>query len=215
VDLVVIGARADGQAHLVVEALAEGVAHRVVAFLDETPELWGTEVFDIPVLGSLDRIQEAVAMGAKGAMIAIGVAAARERIAESVRTTGLELVTIVHPRAYVAPSAVLGAGTFVGATATISTGANVGELVMVSPLAMVSHHVRVGDCAQISPGAVLGGRSRVGKRSFVGLGAVVVSERSVGDDAIVGAGAVVISDVPAGVTVAGVPAQPLPRRSSE
>src|SRR5438876_11865306 len=104
-DLVLIGARVDGQAHIVLEALAEGIPHRVGAFLDETPELWGTNVYEIPVLGPPDRIQDAVAMGAHGAMISIGLGMARERLAPAIRAAGLEFVSIVHPRAYVALSA--------------------------------------------------------------------------------------------------------------
>ncbi len=52
----------------------------------------------------------------------------------------------------------------------------------------------------------------IGENVWIGGGAIVVGGVTIGDDAIVAAGAVVTRDVPAGVTVAGVPARALPPR---
>lgn len=52
-------------------------------------------------------------------------------------------------------------------------------------------------------------RTRVGRRASIGTGAVVLCGVTIGDGALVGAGAVVTHDVPAGATVAGVPARAL------
>lgn len=208
--MVLIGARVDGQAHLVLDLLEETGEHEVVAFLDETPELWGREVFGRPVLGSVDAIDRAVALGAQGGMVSIGSGAARERLANAFDKAGLEQPSLIHPRVSVAPSARIGRGVFVGANAVISSGARVGDLALVAPACVVSHHVVVGAAASLSPGAKLAGRSRVGRRAFLGLGAMVLPDCRVGDDAVVGAGAVVNRNVLAGCTVAGVPARNLP-----
>jgi sugar O-acyltransferase (sialic acid O-acetyltransferase NeuD family) len=204
--LVLIGARKDGQAHIVLDALADGVPHEVVAFLDETPSLWNTRVHGIPVLGPPSAVAKAIELGAQGAMVSIGNSRARERLGEQMRQAGLELPTLVHPRAYVAPSAVLGRGVFVGAMATVNTGARIDDLAFLPPTAFVSHHVHVEAGATLSPGVTLGGRCRVGRRAFLGLGAIVLPDRTIGDDAVVGAGAVVIHDVAPGAMVAGSPA---------
>jgi sugar O-acyltransferase (sialic acid O-acetyltransferase NeuD family) len=213
VKLAVVGARAGGGAHMVLDLVADGAPFEVVAFLDDDPALWGTTVRGVPVLGPSADAARALDAGAEGAVVFLASPHDRERVARIVVAVGLHLPVVVHPRAYVAPSARLGRGTFVGAMATVSTGARVGELVMVAPTAMVSHHVEVGDLAQLSPGCRLGGRARVGRRAFLGLGATVVSERTVGDDAVVWAGAVVTADVAPGTTVAGVPARPLEPRT--
>jgi serine O-acetyltransferase len=51
---------------------------------------------------------------------------------------------------------------------------------------------------------------RVGNRVTIGAGATLLGGITVGDDAVIAAGAVVLSDVPAGATVAGVPARVIP-----
>ena len=51
------------------------------------------------------------------------------------------------------------------------------------------------------------GSSRVDALAHIGAGAVIRQGIHIGEAAIVGAGAVVVKDVPAGVTVVGVPAK--------
>lgn len=211
--LAVIGARADGGAHMILDLITDGAPHEVIAFLDDNPALWGTKVCGVPVLGSSADARRAVEAGAEGAVVFLPSPHVRERAADLALAAGLSLPVLVHPRAYVAPSASLGRGTFVGAMAMVSTGARVGELVMVAPTALVSHHAEVGDQVQLSPGCRVGGRARIGRRAFLGLGVTVVSERTVGDDAVVWAGAVVTTDVAPGVTVGGVPARPVESRT--
>ena len=212
--LVVVGARADQGAHMVLDTIADGAPHVVVAFLDDDPKLWNTTLHGVPVLGPATDAARAVAAGAEGAVVFVADPRQRERLAGIMRAARLALPFLVHPRAYVAPSATLGAGTFVGAMATVSTGAKIGELVMVLPTALVSHHVTVGDFAQLSPGCRVGGRARIGRRAFLGLGATVISERTIGDDAEVWAGAVVTRDVPPAAIVAGVPGRVRDRADS-
>lgn len=207
--VVVVGARVDGFAHLVLDHLEHHTPHEVVGFLDETPALAGTRVFDLPVFGGLDRVDAARAAGATGAFIAIGHGAARARMAPVLEAAGLALVSIVAPGAYVAPSARLGEGVFVGANAVVSSGTVVGDLTLVLSLSIVGHHARVGRASLLSGNVLLGGRARVGDRVLLGLGARVMADVEVGDDAVVGTGAVVTRDVPPAARVAGIPARPL------
>ena len=76
-DLVLVGARADGHAGVVLDTLTEGFPHRVVAFLDETEALWGTKVRGIEVLGGPDEFARAVGQGARGGVVSIADPAAR------------------------------------------------------------------------------------------------------------------------------------------
>lgn len=54
--------------------------------------------------------------------------------------------------------------------------------------------------------------SRVGNKVFLGSNSTLVAPVKIGDKAVIGAGAVVTKDVPAGITVVGVPAKPFPKK---
>jgi sugar O-acyltransferase (sialic acid O-acetyltransferase NeuD family) len=122
---------------------------------------------------------------------------------------------MVHPRAYVSPSARVLAGTVVGPMAVVNTNSRVGRGVIVNTGAIVGHDTRVGDAAHVGAHVVLAGGVQVGECAFVAPGADVIPAVRVGAYAIVGAGAVVLHDVPAATTVAGVPARLLGSKHRE
>jgi acetyltransferase EpsM len=104
----------------------------------------------------------------------------------------------IHPRAYVASSARIGAGAVVMAGALVQ---------VINTGAVVEHDTVVGDLVQVGPGAVLGGGVRIGPGSFVGLGARIRDHVEIGAEAMIAMGAVVVRDVAEGSTVMGVPAR--------
>ena len=122
-------------------------------------------------------------------------------------------LTVVHPKAVVAASASLGAGSFIAAMAVVAPMAVLGRSVIVNHGAIVDHDVTVGEFSHVAPGAALGGGVSVGRAVLIGSGAVVALGVRIGDGAVIGAGAVVRRDVPSGAVVAGVPAVELkPKR---
>ena len=139
----------------------------------------------------------------------------RRPVTDRILRAGLELTTIVHPRAHVASTSTVGSGTIVAPGVVVGAAATIGDNVVLGRGTLVGHHTQIGDFATFGPGANVAGNVRVGSNVFVGMGAVVRDHVEIGDGATVGMGAVVVRDVRAGVTVHGVPARPVPARRPE
>jgi serine O-acetyltransferase len=96
----------------------------------------------------------------------------------------------------------------------ILVGADIGGgLYVAHPVGCVIAPARMGRNCSVIASVTIGMRNEwafpvIGDNVFVGAGARVLGGICVGDNAVIGANAVVIHDVPAGVTVVGVPAQP-------
>ena len=208
--LVIIGAKADGQLPVALEAIEATKDLQVVALIDDDKALWGQELLGLPVLGGMTAlVAQAPKLRLEAAFIAVGDPAARGKLAAQVKRLGLALPAIVHPAAYVSARATIAEGGFIGAGVQVLPGATIGQQARINAGAVISHHVRLGCHVTIGPNATLTGRSEVCDYAFIGAGSTVLNEVQIGDHAIVGAGAVVTHDVAAGLTVAGVPARPL------
>jgi acetyltransferase EpsM len=119
--------------------------------------------------------------------------------------------TVIHPTAWVSPSARLDPGVVVLAGATVNGSATIGRHAIVNSGSIIEHDVVIGDFVQVSPGAILGGGAKLGDDTFVGLGAIIRDHTVVGPGSVVGMGAVVVADVSEGAVVTGSPAGPMDR----
>jgi sugar O-acyltransferase (sialic acid O-acetyltransferase NeuD family) len=208
---VIFGARADGSARVVLDIVRCEGRHEVTGFLDDDASRHGAEIDGLPVMGGSDRFAALHADGVRGIAFALGSNRGRHALLERARAAGLEPISVVHPRATIAAGVHIGAGVWIAAGAIVNPGATIGDGAVINTGATIDHDCRIGDYANISPGCHLSGRTTIGRYAFLGTGAITLPDAVVGDDAIVGAGAVVLKSVPAGGTVAGVPARALQR----
>lgn len=138
--------------------------------------------------------------------------ALRRKLYDQATSSGFTVASVIHPRAFIDPTATLGAGVQVLVGAIVNAGTRVGSNSIVNSGAIVEHDTVVGDHSHIAPGAVLGGSVIVGTECHVGLGSRVIQEVEIGSGGVVGAGAVVLHDVAPHTTVVGVPARVIPGR---
>jgi sugar O-acyltransferase (sialic acid O-acetyltransferase NeuD family) len=200
---------------LVVADVVISMGARVAGFLDDAPGLRGTSIEGIPVLGGVEALRDLLSSGNVECLVTIGDCRVRLTVAERVASIGCQLAVAVHPRATIASSVRIGAGTVVMAGAVINPHAVVGANVIINTGATVDHHCVIHDGAHVSPGANLAGNVTVGRGSHVGAGAVAIPGITIGDNCTVGAGAVVIRDVAPGLTVVGNPAREIRRKRAE
>lgn len=147
------------------------------------------------------------------ACVAIGGTHGRDRLdlLRMLRDRGYPPLSVVHPRAFIAGDATLGAGCQILALAAVCVGCRLGEAVIVNTRATIDHDCSIGDGVHIAPGATLTGEVVVEDFAFIGAGAVVLPRVRIGTGAVIGAGAVVTRNIAAGETVIGNPAHVLHR----
>jgi sugar O-acyltransferase (sialic acid O-acetyltransferase NeuD family) len=140
---------------------------------------------------------------------AIGHPRARRRCHQIITQRGGAFATLVHPTAIIADRAVLGSGAIICPYAIVSVDAKIGEGTAVYYHSSVDHDAVVGPWGQISAHCDIAGGAVLGPGVFMGSHASILPGIHVGEGAIVGAGAIVTKDVLSGLTVVGVPAQPI------
>jgi UDP-2-acetamido-3-amino-2,3-dideoxy-glucuronate N-acetyltransferase len=139
-------------------------------------------------------------------------------------------VVIHHPDLVNLYGCTVGAGSTIGPFVEIQRDVVIGARCKISSHAFICSGVTVEDEVFIGhgvrftndryPRAARDGRllevgdwrqeaTRVEQGASIGSGAVILPGVTIGREAMIGAGAVVTGDVPAGVTVAGIPARPL------
>jgi sugar O-acyltransferase (sialic acid O-acetyltransferase NeuD family) len=138
--------------------------------------------------------------------VAIGNNRARMRYGEEALQTGVMFYTLVHPRAVVAQTAHIDAGSFIAAGAILGPDTRIGKGCIINHGAIVDHDSVISDYCHIAPNATLGGGVIVGREVLIGAGATILPKIRIGDGAVIAAGAVVTKAVQAGTTVLGVPA---------
>ena len=141
-------------------------------------------------------------------------------------------VKIFHPDLVNLYGCRIGDDTKVGAFVEIQKGASIGQRCKISSHTFVCEGVTIEDDVFVGhgvmfindprPRATAAGQlqteadwqvvpTRVARGASIGSGATIMCGVTIGENAMVGAGAVVTRDVPAGATVAGVPARVLAR----
>lgn len=156
--LLIIGAGGHGQ---VLAEVAMACGYDRVDFLDDRNPC---------AVGTTDRA-EALAGRYDGVIVSIGNNDLRRTLIQRLQAVDAPIATLVHPRAFVAPSATLGEGSIVLPGAVVNTNARVGKGCILSIGALVDHDATIDDFSHVNAGAVVAAGKRAGGK--VAPGAVI------------------------------------------
>ena len=187
-----------GHGKTLVDLLRTLGAYRIVGIVDDGLPA-GQGIMGVEVLGGAEVLPDLHARGVRLAVNAvggIGNIAVRIQVFRKLAQAGFTCPALIHPRAWVEPSATLAAGVQVFAHAYVGSQAQVGYGAIINTAAIVSHDCVIGDYANLSPGAILAGEVQVGAAALVGMGATVNLQAHIGPAARIGNGATVKADVP-------------------
>lgn len=212
--IIVVGAGSQGAtvADILQRARDAGAAAVPAGFVDDTPELIGTMVLGLPVVGAVSSL---ATIQHDAIVIAIGDNRLRRIVTERLVAGGERLATAIHPFTSIAPTARIGEGSMISAGVMVQPQATIGRGVMLSTKSSVDHDSVLGDFVHLSAGATVGGKVRIGEETLIALGASVTSGMRVGARTIVGAASVVVRDIPDDVIAFGVPARVRSTQRSE
>jgi acetyltransferase EpsM len=192
-----------GHSKTIIELVrAAGVYHLVGIIDDHLPV--GTSILGLVVMGGADRLPSLFADGVRLAVNAvggIGDVSVRINVFDTIAQAGFTCPTLVHPSAWVEPSARLADGVQVLAKAYISSDAGIGFGSVLNAGVVVSHDCILGRIVNLSPGAMLAGGVVLEDYVQIGMAATINVNIRIGQRARIGNGATVKSNVPPGQVV--------------
>lgn len=164
----------------------------------------GSLILDVPVLGGSPILPQLFEHGLQkviNAVGAIGHADIRVQIFEQLAGIGFRFPTVIHPTAFVEPSARIDDGVQILAKSYISSAATIGFGTVINAGVIVSHDCSLGKCVNLSPGAMLAGGVVLDDRVQVGMAATINIDIKVGAGSIIGNSATVKANVPCNTRV--------------
>ncbi len=214
-DVIIVGASGFGRelVQYVHDAHKSTPGVRIKGFLDDDPTALDAvgKVMGVGIIGDTRTyaIQENDRV-----IISLGDPGLRCALAERLARRGARFTSIVHPTAYVAPTARIGHGCVIGPFASVGSYVQLEDHVLLNLYSAAGHDAHIGAFCVLSPYSVANGGSRLGNSVFLGTHAAITPKIRVGTGSKIAAGAVVYRDVPEQSLAMGNPAKAFPLNQS-
>lgn len=161
----------------------------------------GSRILDMPVFGGDELLPELFNAGFRQAINGvggIGNVSIRLAVFDKLIAAGFDFPTLIHPSAWIEPSAELAAGVQILPLTYVGTDSSIGFGSLLNAHVIVSHDCHIGKCVNLSPGATLAGGVKIHDHAQIGMGVTINMNLTIGADSQIGNGATIKADVPPG-----------------
>ena len=186
-----------GHAHSCIDVIEQLDSFKIAGLISAEEGLQ-EECMGYRIIGKDNDLPE-LAKQYEHALITVGqieTASVRSRLYHLALASGFNFPSIISPRAYVSPHAVVGDGTIVMHGAIVNAGAIVGNNCIINSSALIEHDAIVADHCHVATGAIVNGAVSIGTGSFVGSGSVIKQGVTIGGRCVIGMGISVRHDHP-------------------
>lgn len=160
-NLLIIGAGVHG--HVVKETAQALGIYKKIDFIDD-----GSDIA-IGTCKELKRFKESYT----DAFVAFGDNALRHTWLLKAKELGYHIPALVHPRAYVSPSAIIEEGVTILPNAVVNTRAQIKVGTIIGIGTLIDHDVTTGECCHINTGAVIMAGCHIKKLTKIDAGEVI------------------------------------------
>lgn len=164
----------------------------IAGYLDDNPANYSSYKLSGPLLGGIreHQIRQDCAY-----IIGIANLSFRQEFVNLFLSRGAEFATIIHPSAYLSPSAVIGKGAVIGPMANIGPNAVVGDYTLVNSRCSLGHDTKLGQFNFISPNVCFSGFTSIGDGNLFGINSATIPGITVGNRNKIMAGMVLDKNV--------------------
>jgi sugar O-acyltransferase (sialic acid O-acetyltransferase NeuD family) len=188
-----------GAGAMTVDVLSRTHRQRAVGILDGNDATHGRTVSGVPVIGSLDLIEELWGEGAFDAAILLFTQDLDERaeIFNSLKAKGIRFGNVIDPTVEIRGGAVFGEGNLVMANAFFSTAVTVGDNCFFASHTVIEHHSKIGNHCAFGPRTTTSGAVTIGDKVKTGMGVSIEPYLTIGENTLIASGCVITGDIPA------------------
>lgn len=162
-DLIIIGAGAF--ANTVADVAKQTEKYEKINFLDDNKIGTG-------IIGKCSDFQQFIKVGLQ-LFPAIGNNQIRLDWLKKLEMNNAEIVTLIHPTAYISPTASVGKGTVILPKAVINTNCQIGNACIINCGAIIDHDCVIEDGVHICLGAIVKGENTISLCKKIEAGEVI------------------------------------------
>ena len=182
----------------VIDILLNDSEQRPVGCLDDDPETQGRALFDVPVWGKLDRLEETWREKRfDSAIVSISTnIPLRKSLAERCRSLGVPLANAIDPTVRLNRGVVLGKGNVLCSQVHVGVATVLGDNNFISSHTTIEHHNIWGSHNTVGPACATSSRVLVGDEVVFGTGIFIQPGVGIGSRCRIASGAVLAQTIP-------------------